>query len=94
MTAEYRFDSVSSAKTTMRKKILDDWVTVHSFQVKRGKQNVMSPMRKDYLSKLSKKMFHQFVNILCLKFYLIIIIRHKTTSGFPFGGNFLRFQVS
>ena len=54
----------------------------------------LSPMREDYLSKLSKKMFHQFVNILCLKFCLIIIIRHKTTSGFPFGENFIPFQVS
>ena len=55
----------------------------------------LSPMRKDYLSKLSKKKcFHQFVNILCLKFCLIITIRHKTTSGFPFGKNFTPFQVS
>ena len=52
-------------------------------------------MRKDYLYNLSKtKCFHQFVNFLCLKFCLIILIRHKTTSGFPFGENFLRFQVS
>ena len=46
MTAEYSFDSVSSAKTTMRKKILDDSVGVHSFQVKRGKQNVIVPYEK------------------------------------------------
>ena len=43
---EYRFDSVSSAKTTMRKKILDDWVGVHSFQIKRGKQNVIVSYEK------------------------------------------------
>ena len=36
------------------------------------------------LDKKQKTCFHQFVNILCLKFCLIILIRHKTTLGFPF----------
>lgn len=46
MTAEYRFDSVSSAKTKMRKTVLDDSVGEHSFQVKRGKENVIVPYEK------------------------------------------------